>query len=267
MWRVILALLLGFCLFVTPVTAGEAQFPTEAQLQEGEKIAQMALEAAERGDFATAETLWTDLIARFPSNPAVWSNRGNTRVSQNKIEAAIEDYNKAIQLAPDAPTPYLNRGVAYEALGKYEEAIADYQRVLELSPEDAMAYNNLGNANAGLGRWEEALKYYQKATEIAPNFAFASANESLTLYQLGRREEAERKMRNLLRKYPMFPDVRAALTALLWEEGKQGEAESNWVATVGVDSRYKDVQWVKQVRKWPPKMVVALENFLNMETK
>lgn len=57
------------------------------------------------GDFATAETLWTDLIARFPSNPAVWSNRGNTRVSQNKIEAAIEDYNKAIQLAPDAPTP------------------------------------------------------------------------------------------------------------------------------------------------------------------
>lgn len=130
-----------------------------------------------------------------------------------------------------------------------------------------MAYNNLGNANAGLGRWEEALKYYQKATEIAPNFAFASANESLTLYQLGRREEAERKMRNLLRKYPMFPDVRAALTALLWEEGKQGEAESNWVATVGVDSRYKDVQWVKQVRKWPPKMVVALENFLNMETK
>lgn len=266
MIRFILSLLICLFVFVSPTHAGEnINIPTEAQLQAGEEIARLAIEATEKGDFSQAEDFWTQLINQFPSNPAVWSNRGNARVSQNKVEEAIADYNQSIALAPEAPDPYLNRGVAYESLGKFEEAIADYQKVLELDPKDAMAYNNLGNANAGLENWEEAVKYYHKATELAPNYAFASANESLALYQLGRKQEALTKMRNLVRKYPMFPDMRAALTAVLWEEGKQGEAESNWVATVGMDSRYKNVEWLKQVRRWPPKMIIALENFLTLD--
>ncbi|WPF89521.1 tetratricopeptide repeat protein [Cyanobacterium aponinum AL20118] len=266
MIRFFITLLICLSLFISPVIAEEnINIPTEAQLQAGEEIARQAIEATEKGDFILAEKFWTELINEFPSNPAVWSNRGNARVSQNKIAEAIGDYNESIKLAPDAPDPYLNRGVAYEGLGKYQDAIADYQKVLELDPEDAMAYNNLGNANAGLENWDEAVKYYHKATELAPNFAFASANESLALYQLGRKQEALTKMRNIVRKYPMFPDMRAALTAVLWEEGKQGEAESNWVATVGMDSRYKNVEWLKEVRRWPPKMIVALENFLTLD--
>ena len=62
----------------------------------------------------------------------------------------------------------------------------------------------------------------------------------------------------------MFPDVRAAMTAVLWVEGKQGEAESNWVAAVGLDNRYQNIDWVANVRRWPPKMVKALEQFLTL---
>ena len=72
-------------------------------------------------------------------------------------------------------------------------------------------------------------------------------------------------MRNIIRKYPQFPDVRAALTAALWAEGKLGEAESNWAAVVGLDRRYKDINWVKSVRRWPPVMVGALEKFLTLK--
>ncbi len=72
-------------------------------------------------------------------------------------------------------------------------------------------------------------------------------------------------MRNIARKYPMFPDVRAALTAVLWSQGQQGEAESNWVAAVGMDTRYQDLDWVKSVRRWPPNMVLALDKFLNLK--
>lgn len=32
--------------------------------------------------------------------------------------------------------------------------------------------------------------------------------------------------------------------------GKQGEAESNWVAAYGLDGRYKDINWVKNIRRW-----------------
>jgi hypothetical protein len=51
----------------------------------------------------------------------------------------------------------------------------------------------------------------------------------------------------------------------LWSAGKQGEAESNWAAVVGLDRRYKDLDWVKTVRRWPPVMVAALEKFLKLQ--
>ena len=227
---------------------------------------QKALEATNQGNFATAEQYWTQMLERFPQNPAVWSNRGNSRVSQHKLESAIADYNKAIELLPAAPDPYLNRGTALEGLGKWKEAIADYNHVLELDPKDPVAYNNRGNAKAGLGQWEAAIADFKQAIDLAPDYAFARANYALALYQTGQSDDALRTMYNLVRKYPQFADMRAALTAALWVDGKQGEAESQWVSAVGLDSRYKDLNWVKNVRRWPPKMVAAMEKFLTLKS-
>ncbi len=109
---------------------------TEEQLQAGEEIFQKAFAATEKSDFSQAESYWTTLIQEFPQNPAVWSNRGNSRVSQNKLALAIEDFDQAIKLAPDQPDPYLNRGAALEGQGKYEAAIADYNKVLAIDPQD-----------------------------------------------------------------------------------------------------------------------------------
>lgn len=267
MIRWILSLLCVLFVFFSamPVMA-QVQTPnlSEAQIQQLNELRQKAFALTDRGDFPTAEGYWTQLIELLPDNPVGWSNRGNSRVSQNKLEEAIADFNKAVELAPDAPDPYLNRGTAYEGLGEWDKAIADYNRVLEIDPNDAMAYNNRGNAKAGQGKWEDAIADYKKSTELAPNFAFARANYALALYQIGQTETAINTMRNIVRKYPQFPDVRAALTAALWKEGKQGEAESNWVAVVGLDRRYKDLNWVKNIRRWPPVMVAALEKFLTL---
>lgn len=261
-------LLIGLCLFC-PGSAGAMESPptvilTEEQLQAGDALADKAFAATEAGDFAIAEQYWTQLIKDFPQNPAVWSNRGNARVSQNKIDAAIADFGHAIELAPDQPDPYLNRGTAWEAKGDFGAAIADYNQVLAIDPDDAYAFNNRGNAEGGLGDWQAALADFQHATAIAPDFAFAQANTALALYELGETQKAITTMRKLVRKYPMFADMRAALTAVLWAEGQQGEAESNWVATVGVDGRYQDLTWVKDIRRWPPRMINALDQFLSL---
>ena len=237
---------------------------TEQQLRQGEKIANKAIKAIEKGNFDLAETYWTELIDEFPQNPAIWSNRGNVRVSQHKIEDAIADFNQSIAIAPQYPDAYLNRGIAYEGQKNWDLALADYNHALEIAPQDPVAYNNRGNAKAGQQKWQQALEDYEKAVEIAPNFSLARANAALVTYQIGDRDEAIRQLRNLVRKYPMFPDVRAAMTAVLWVDGKQGEAESNWVATVGLDNRYQNIDWVAEVRRWPPQMVEALEQFLTL---
>jgi tetratricopeptide (TPR) repeat protein len=262
----IIVIFLSFLLVFTPCLPVVAQSQlTQEQLQQRDELGDKAFAATNKGDFATAEKYWTEILEKFPDNAAVWSNRGNSRVSQNKLQEALADYNKAVELAPNVTDPYLNRGTALEGLGRWEMAIADYNRVLELDPKDAMAYNNRGNAQAGLGRWEMAIADYQKSIEMAPNFAFARANYALALYETGQIDKAIREMRNIVRKYPKFADMRAALTAAYWVQGQKGEAESNWVAAYGLDTRYKDINWVKNIRRWPQSMVSALDKFLKLQ--
>ena len=237
---------------------------SEQSLQTVADLRNKAFKATQIGDFVTAETYWTQLLELLPNEAAIWSNRGNSRVGRNKLEDAISDYDRAIELAPNAPAPYLNRGAALEGLGQWEAAISDYNQLLELAPKDASAYNNRGNAEAGLGEWEAAISDYDKAIELAPTFALAKINYALALYQVGQTQDAIRNMRNLARRYPQFADARAALAAALWDQGQLGEAESNWVAVIGLDSRYKDLNWVGSIRRWPPVMVCALEQFLKL---
>jgi tetratricopeptide (TPR) repeat protein len=268
MKNVILSGFLALLLLFSSALPARAQASDQAESIHSmsiETLREQVFSATNQGDFATAELYWSELIERLPDHPALWSNRGNSRVSQNKLQEAIADYNKAIELAPEAPDPYLNRGTALEGLGRWQEAIADYNRVLDLDPNDPAAYNNRGNAKAGLGQWEEALEDYGKAANIVADYAFARANYALALYQTGQTDDAIRTMRNLVRKYPQFADMRAALTAALWEQGQTGEAESHWFATIGLDRRYQQLDWVKTVRRWPPSMVSALEKFLSLQ--
>ena len=261
--RWLVCLFFSLCFLLLPVPA-RADY-TQAQIESGDTLTDLAFEATDRGDFATAEGYWTQLIERFPENPAIWSNRGNARVSQNRLSEAIADYNESIRLAPDATDPYLNRGAALEGQGEFAAAIADYNRILEIDPQDAMAFNNRGNAKAGMGDYAEAIADYHQAATIAPNFAFARVSEALMQYEIGADKEALRQLRAIVRKYPIFADARAALTAILWQQGKSGEAESNWVSAIGIDSRYRDLDWVRNVRRWPPRMAASLESFLTLE--
>jgi tetratricopeptide (TPR) repeat protein len=269
MWRWLLSICAIGLILMTPVAPGWAQAApsqiSEATFQLGDELRTKAFTATNEGDFVEAEKYWTQLLDLFPDNPAIWSNRGNSRVSQNKLDLAIEDFNKSIAILPDRPDAYLNRGTALEGLGKWQEAIADYRFIITLDPRDAMAYNNLGNAYGGLGKWDEAIENYLKASAIAPDFAFARANYALALHQTGQVSESLRTLKNIVRKYRDFADPRAALSAALWQDGQRGEAESNWVSVIGLDSRYKDLDWVENTRRWPPTMVAALEKFLKLQ--
>jgi len=228
--RSLFALFLALCLLLNPAPVQAQLNITEAESNQLDALVKKAFTATDAGEFLAAEGYWTDLINLYPDNAAGWSNRGNSKMSQNRPQEALADYNKSVELAPNFPDPYLNRGAALESLGRWEEAIADYDRVLAIDPKDAAAYNNRGNAKAGLGKWEEAIADYQIAMNVNSRFSTAFGNNAIALYEIGKSDEAIKAMKNILRKYPNFTDVRAALTAALWANQKQGEAESNWVS-------------------------------------
>ena len=71
--------------------------------------------------------------------------RGRACLDKGKYDDAIEDYDKAIALAPNDAIAYYNRGVAYYEKGDKEQAIADFRKALEINP-------SYENAKEGLKR-------------------------------------------------------------------------------------------------------------------
>jgi tetratricopeptide (TPR) repeat protein len=246
-----------------PLKARLPQDPSSLVIMD--QLNESAMAATNEGDFARAEIYWTKLIEIAPNNAALWSNRGNAKVSQRHLEAALADYNEAVRLAPTIADPYLNRGAALQGLGRYEAAIADYDQALLYNPKDAALYNNRGNARSDLGDWAGALSDYQTAMQLEPRFTTAYGNYALALYEVGQKDQAIRTMKNILRKYPNYTDVRAGLVAALWDRKSSGEAESNWVAVENLDQRYQDLTWLREVRRFPPSLTAALERFLQLK--
>jgi tetratricopeptide (TPR) repeat protein len=50
----------------------------------------------------------------------------------NQFPAAIQDFNKTIELNPGLAIAYFNRGRAYKAMGNKEAARQDFQQAAEL---------------------------------------------------------------------------------------------------------------------------------------
>ncbi len=227
---------------------------------------EQALQASKYGSYGEALENWNKFLNSYPEDPLGWSNRGNVRFALGDFEGAISDQTKSIEiLVDDEVDPHLNRGIAEEALQLWTEAADDYSWILEREPENASALFNLGNVRVAQKNWAEAKILFSKASFARQGFPMARSSEALMVYQLGELDEAESELRTIIRRYPMFADARAALTALLWQKGSFGEAESHWAAVVGLDSRYREKDWLLSVRRWPPKPIKDLLAFIALE--
>ncbi len=230
-----------------------------------EDLFKNALDLSSGGNFNLALQEWDSYLYSYPDDAAGLSNRGNVRLVTGDVEGAIDDQNKAISLNPTEIDPYINRGIAEEALGLWAEAKKDYMFVISQDTKNFSALYNLANVESSLLQWEKARDLFLKAALYNPGFAMARSSKALADFQLGNMDESEKELKKLIRRYPTFADARAALTALYWSKGKFGEAESNWIAVTELDARYSDEEWLKKVRRWPPKPVKDLMNFIDLK--
>lgn len=57
-----------------------------------------------------------------------------TLMELGEHQAALRQFDRAIEAAPDYGATYANRGILYDRMGRYERAVDDYRRALELDP-------------------------------------------------------------------------------------------------------------------------------------
>ena len=257
MTRLFAALLVGLLLLLPQTVAAE----------ELESLYVRALQASQSGDFVQALPLWDQVLELSPNDAAALSNRGNVRLALGDPDGAIADQTRSIELAPEELDPHLNRGTAEETLQDWAAAEADYLWILERDATDASALYNLGNVRGSTGDWDSARRLYEEAADARPGFAMARSSAALAAWQQQDLVWAEAELRKLIRRYPLFADARAALSGLLWQGGLSGEAESHWAAAAGLDTRYRQKDWLLDVRRWPPQPTQQLMAFLALEER
>ena len=93
------------------------------------------------------------------------------------IALAPEYTDNDIDLPPRYAVVYTHRGNAYAAIGDFEAAIADYDKAIELNPAYAAAYYSRGVAWLHLQEWENARAGLTTAREMGINIAAAFHND------------------------------------------------------------------------------------------
>ncbi|MFB2921550.1 CHAT domain-containing protein, partial [Aerosakkonema funiforme] len=154
----------------------------------------------------------------------VWFNKGLQQAMAGDFQAAIANWNKALELKPDFYEAWNNRGNALANIGEYEEAIASYDRAVEYKPDYYQAWYNRGNALGNLGQHEEAIGCYSKAVEYKPDFYQAWYNKGCALYNVGQQEDAIASYSKALEFKSDYHQAWYNQGTLLYNIGKNEEA-------------------------------------------
>jgi Flp pilus assembly protein TadD len=128
-------------------------------------------------------------------------------MKKRQYEAAVPEWNKALQLSPSESRAHNNLGVALMETGRVDEAIEHYRRALALNPEYAEAYNNLGEALAGKGVLKEAIPQFEKAVQLDPGYLVAHTNLGVVLLRTGQTDKAILHLKKVVEGQPDAVDA------------------------------------------------------------
>jgi tetratricopeptide (TPR) repeat protein len=117
-----------------------------------------------------------------------YSNRARIYSLQGKYEEALSDFSKAIELDEKNPHKYFLRADFFiENLDDPNSALKDYSMAIELNPDELLFYYLRGVVyNEHLNQKDKAIKDFQKVLEIDPNDVDAINEIGLIFEEQGR---------------------------------------------------------------------------------
>jgi len=108
----------------------------------------------------------------------------SSSMQRGDVESAVEDFKKALELAPGHLGIMVALGAAHVALEQFQEAQGYCEAVLDEGLGVAEGWNLLGVINQKLGRPREGLACFEKALGLKPDFTDAALNLGRALYRL-----------------------------------------------------------------------------------
>jgi tetratricopeptide (TPR) repeat protein len=185
-----------------------------------------------------SETLWRYVLSVSPNNFVAHNNLGLVLDQTGRTEAAITEYEEALQIQPAYAETHNNLGNALSRMGRLHEAIGHYRKALDLVPDLPQVHNNLGTALAENGQLSEAMAHFQKALNINPQFAGAHNNFGYALLKTGQIDQALPHLLKALELKPDSVDTHKLIADVFLQKGRIGDAIAHY--RIVIEARAND---------------------------
>ena len=185
--------------------------------------------------YESKSTLWTDAAAKNPSSWTASNNLGLSLAERGRVDAAMDKFQKALEIRPNYADAHNNLGLALVQKGEIDAAIAEYQKALAINPNRGDTHNNLGMALVQKGRTDEAVPHFQRAVQISPNYGDAYNSLGIGLSQMGRVDDAITQFQTALRINPNNSQAQYNLGVAFFQKGEVDAAISQYEKSLALD--------------------------------
>ena len=118
------------------------------------------------------------VVSMHPGNHRMRVNLGNVYLERGRVDAAVEELERAVLYAPDKAAYRNNLALAYKAKGWFDKAARQFREGLRLNPNSGMMYVNLASMCRESGRIPEAIAFGRKALELSPSIGSSQSSRA-----------------------------------------------------------------------------------------
>jgi len=169
-------------------------------------------------------------ILKNPADLQNYLNFATLSSEHQNYELAAEVLTEGLTRNPQAYELLLSRGIAYTLAARFAEAKQDYQRAIEMAPEDYGVYLAMGISEQETGNLDDAIRLFREATVHEPKDPRPYCFLTETLMQRGAVpggsdfQEAQQSINTALSLEPNFAHAYADRAKLELAQGNTKKA-------------------------------------------
>lgn len=175
-----------------------------------------------------------------PKWPEPYIALGRAYAHAGKNDAAISNYEAALQRRPEDREALLAMSAALLAANQFDRTVSTLQDAIKHYPQDEALLTNLGNAYLRQGKVTEAQEALSRAVSANPEHPDAHNLLGLCAVQRGDRQQAEQSFREAIRLQPTLAEPQNNLANLLTGEQRYDEAEFRFRRALALNPQYAD---------------------------
>ena len=153
-------------------------------------------------DWKNEDNLWIATGKTSPSSPNTHNNLGDVYGRRGDKQAALREFQRAIELKPNYGDAYHNLANTYMELGQPGKALENYQSALKFNPNLWQSYQNIAAIYLSQKNYEQAIENLQKAISVNPKNLNLRNNLGIVYLISGKKDKAKEIFTEVLKFDP-----------------------------------------------------------------